>query len=145
MYNHILIATDGSELAGKAVAEALVLAKALGSRVTAVTVTDIYPTGPYSPIPMPSVIERYERSASESAAKILATVSQAAKQLGVTCETTHIKDRPPAEGIVAAAEEKACDLIVMASHGWRGVRRMLLGSQAQEVVALSPVAILICR
>ena len=58
MYKHILIATDGSELAEKAVADALTLAKALEARVTAVTVTDIYPTSAYGPIPMPSMIER---------------------------------------------------------------------------------------
>lgn len=56
-----------------------------------------------------------------------------------------VKDQMPAEGIVAAAEEAACDLIVMASHGRRGVARMLLGSQAQKVVTLSPVSVLVCR
>jgi len=57
----------------------------------------------------------------------------------------HIKDQTPAEGIIAAASEKGCDLIVMASHGRRGVTRLLLGSQAQKVVALSNVAVLVCR
>ena len=145
MYKHILIATDGSELADKAVADALALAKALEARVTAVTVTDIYPTGAYSPIPMPSMIERYEAAAAENASKILASVNVAAGKLGITCETRHIKDQMPAEGIVAAAGEAACDLIVMASHGRRGVARMLLGSQAQKVVTLSPVSVLVCR
>lgn len=145
MYKHILIATDGSELAEKAVADALALAKALEARVTAVTVTDIYPTAPYSPIPMPSMIERYEAAAARDASKILASVSVAAGKLIVPCETRHIKDQMPAEGIVAVAAEAACDLIVMASHGRRGVARMLLGSQAQKVVTLSPVAVLVCR
>jgi nucleotide-binding universal stress UspA family protein len=145
MYKHILIATDGSELAEKAVANALALAKALEARVTAVTVTDIYPTGAYSPIPMPSMIERYEAAAAENASKILASVSVAAGKLGISCETRHIKDETPAEGILAAAGEAACDLIVMASHGRRGAARMLLGSQAQKVVTLSPIAVLVCR
>jgi nucleotide-binding universal stress UspA family protein len=145
MYKHILIATDGSELAGKVVTNALALAEALEARVTAVTVTDIYPTGPYSPIPMPSAVERYETAAAESAGKIRASVSEAASKLGVACETMHVKDQTPAEGIIAAAGEKACDLIVMASHGRRGVARILLGSRAQKVVTLSPVAVLICR
>jgi nucleotide-binding universal stress UspA family protein len=78
MYKHILIATDGSELAGKAVADGLALAKALGASVTVVTVTDILPTGPYSPIPVPAAVERYEAAAAEGAAKILASVAQAA-------------------------------------------------------------------
>ena len=145
MYKHILVATDGSELADKTVADALALAKTLEARVTAVTVTDIYPTGAYSPIPMPSMIERYEAAAAENARKILASVNAAAAKLGITCEMRHIKDQMPAEGIVAAAGEAACDLIVMASHGRRGVARMLLGSQAQKVVTLSPVSVLVCR
>ena len=145
MYKHILIATDGSELAEKAVANALALAKALEARVTAVTVTDIYLTGAYSPIPMPSMIERYEAAAAENASKILASVSVAAGKLGISCETRHIKDQTPAEGILAAAGEAACDLIVMASHGRRVAARMLLGSQAQKVVTLSPIALLVCR
>ena len=145
MYKHILIASDGSELAGKAVADALALAKALDARVTAVTVTDIFPTGPYSSIPLPSMIDRYEAAAVEAASKILSLVSEAASKLAVACETMHIKDQAPAEGIIAAASEKGCDLIVMASHGRRGVTRLLLGSQAQKVVALSNVAVLVCR
>jgi nucleotide-binding universal stress UspA family protein len=145
MYRHLLIATDGSELAASAVAGALSLAKAIGARVTAVTVTDIFPTGPYSPVPMPSVIEHYETSAAESAGKILASVSKAAEKIGITCDTIHVKDQAPADGIVAVAAEKECDLIVMASHGRRGVSRMLLGSQAQKVVTQSPVSVLIYR
>lgn len=145
MYKHILVATDGSELAEKAASEALALARALDSKVTVVTVTDIYPTGVYSPIPMPSVIERYEVAAAENARKILASASATARKLGVICETRHIKDQMPAEGIVAAAGEAGCDLITMASHGRRGAARMLLGSQAQKVITLSPVSVLIYR
>jgi len=145
MYKHILVASDGSELAGKAVADALALAKALDAKVTAVTVTDIFPTGHYSSIPLPSMIDRYEAAAVEAASKILSSVSEAASKLAVACETMHIKDQTPSEGIITAAREKACDLIVLASHGRRGVTRLLLGSQAQKVVALSNVAVLVCR
>jgi nucleotide-binding universal stress UspA family protein len=92
---HILIATDGSELAEKAVAHALALAKAVEARVTAVTVTDIYPTGAYSPIPMPSMIERYEAAAAENASKILASVSVAAGNWALPAKrcTSRIKCR----------------------------------------------------
>ena len=69
MFKHVLIATDGSELAQKAVANGFALAKALEARVTVVTVTDIYPTGPYSPIPLPSIIEHYEAAAALSASQ----------------------------------------------------------------------------
>lgn len=145
MYKHILIATDGSELAGKAVADGLALAKALGARVTVVRVTDIFPTGPYSPIPFPATIESYEAAAAEGAAKTLASVAEEAAQMGVSCRTVHVEDQTPAEGIIATTAAEGCDLVVMASHGRRGVSRLLLGSQAQKVVALSPVSVLACR
>jgi len=145
MFRNVLIASDGSELAQKAVANGLALAKALGAKVTAVTVTDMYPTGPYSPIPLPSIIEHYEASAALSAANILAAVSDAATKLGVPCATVHVKDQRPAEGILDAASGNGCDLIVLASHGRRGMERLLLGSQAQEVVTLSTLPVLICR
>ena len=68
-----------------------------------------------------------------------------AKAAGVSCETVHVKDQHPAEGIIAAAKDKACDLIVMASHGRRGLGRLLLGSQANEVLTHSKVPALIVR
>jgi nucleotide-binding universal stress UspA family protein len=145
MYKHILIAADGSELAQKAVTHGLALAKALGATVTAITVTDMFPTGAYSSIPTPSMIECYEQAAAESAANILSSVCEATTKLGVPCATVHVKDQSPAEGILATAREKKCDLIVMASHGRRGVMRLLLGSQAQKVATLSAVPVLICR
>jgi nucleotide-binding universal stress UspA family protein len=91
------------------------------------------------------MVERYEDDAAENANKILASVSAAAKKLGVACETRHVKDQMPAEGIVSAATEGGCDLIVMSSHGRRGVARVLLGSQAQKVITYSPVPVLVCR
>jgi nucleotide-binding universal stress UspA family protein len=145
MFKHILIATDGSELAQKAVTHGLALARALDATVTAITVTDIYPTGPYSPIPLPSMIEHYEVAAALGAANILGTVSDAATKLGISCATMHVKDQPPAQGILDAARQNGCDLIVIASHGRRGMARLLLGSQAQNVVTLSALPVLICR
>jgi nucleotide-binding universal stress UspA family protein len=145
MFKHVLIATDGSELAQKAVMHGLALAKALDARVTAVTVTDIYPTGPYAPIPLPSMIEHYEAASALSAANILASASDAASKHGLSCATMHVRDQAPAEGILDAARQHGCDLIVIASHGRRGMARLLLGSQAQKVVTLSTLPVLICR
>jgi len=145
MFTHVLIATDGSELAQKAVAQGFALAKALDAKVTAVTVTDIYPTGPYSPIPLPSIIAHYEAAAALSAANILSSVSDAATKLNVSCATTHVRDQAPAEGILDAARQNGCDLILIASHGRRGMARLLLGSQAQKVVSLSTLPVLVCR
>jgi len=137
MYEHILIATDGSELAGKAVAQGLALAKALKAEVTAVTVTE-----PWDAL---SSYDDYESRMAKYAESTLSAVSQAAQEQGVPCATLHVKDRHPAEGIIDAARTEGCDLIVVASHGRRGVARLLLGSQAYEVVTMSPVPVLVCR
>ena len=145
MYQHILIATDGSELAGKAVAAGLELAKGLGMKVTAVTVTE-----PWSgmmlgePAALAFPIEDYEKSAAENAARVLSGVAEAAKKAGVACETVHAQDFP-AEAIIKTATAKGCDLIVMASHGRRGIARVLLGSQALTVLTQSTIPVLICR
>jgi nucleotide-binding universal stress UspA family protein len=144
MYKHILIATDGSELAGRAVTAGLALAKVLQARVKAVTATE-----PWSAMVMgePALvfpIEEYEKAAAENAGRILSGVSSSAEDVGVECETVHVNDFP-AEGIVETARTKGCDLIVMALHGRRGLSKLLLGSQATRVLTLSPVPVLVCR
>jgi nucleotide-binding universal stress UspA family protein len=143
MYKHILIATDGSDLATKAAEQGLALGKALAAQVTVVFVTAPWsPPGDYSVI-LP--IEDYENACADDASKILADVGQTAQRIGVACDTLHVKDRFAAEGIVETAQARGCDLIVMASHGRRGLTRLLLGSQANKVVTYSTVPVLICR
>jgi len=144
MYKHLLIATDGSELAGKAVCTGLELAKALGAKVTAVTVTEAWATTVSGEAALVFPVEEYERAAAQNAARILADVAAQAKKQGVACETMHVTEFP-AEGIVATCKDKGCDLIVMASHGRRGLSRVLLGSQAVRVLTHSTVPVLICR
>jgi nucleotide-binding universal stress UspA family protein len=80
-----------------------------------------------------------------AANRILWSVGEKAKKLGVACITIHVKGRHPAEAIVEAAREQACDLIVIAAHGRRGLAATLIGSQANRVVTLSPVPVLVCR
>jgi nucleotide-binding universal stress UspA family protein len=144
MYKHILIATDGSDLARKANIHGLALAKALGAKVTAVTVTE-----PLATLITGDVIafpaEEYERAAAQSAQTILLGVTEAAREHGIACETVHEKDQFPAEGIIHAAISRGCDLIVMASHGRRGLSRVLLGSQATQVLTHTTIPVLICR
>jgi len=145
MYKHILIATDGSELADKAVAHGLALASALKTRVTAITVTEpltaIAPGEVFMSIP----VEEYENGAADVAAKILQPVRDAARHKDVACETVHVANRFPAEGILETAKTKGCDLIVMASHGRRGLTKILLGSQAAKVLTYTAVPVLVCR
>jgi nucleotide-binding universal stress UspA family protein len=145
MYKHLLIATDGSELARKAVEHGLALAKALNAKITAVTVTEPWTALVAGDVPVAFPIEEYESGCAASAAQLLSVAADLAKRSGVACETLHVKDQFPAEGIIDTAKARGCDLIVMASHGRRGFSRLLLGSQANKVVTLSSVPVLICR
>jgi nucleotide-binding universal stress UspA family protein len=148
MCQHILIATDGSELGAKAINYGMALAKRLDIRATAVTVTE-----PWSVLELgrkarrgnQNPITEFEDMAAAAAANILDKVKQVAYSNGVACDVVHIHDQHPAEGIIAAAEDKGCDLIVMGSHGRRGFDRVLLGSQANEVLTHSKVPALIVR
>ncbi|MFM9942877.1 MAG: universal stress protein [Hyphomicrobiaceae bacterium] len=145
MFKHILIATDGSELAQKAIEQGVGLAKALGAKALIVTVTEPWTSVASGDVVFSYPVEEYDKSAAANAAKILASASETAKKQAVACDTVHVRDQYPAEGIVNTASKQACDLIVMASHGRRGLSRMLLGSQANKVVTQSPVPVLICR
>lgn len=145
MYKNLLIASDGSELADKAVAHGLALAKALGATVTAVTVSDPWTSFASAEVNVSFPIEEYERACGAAAQKLLAEIAARAEAAGVVCDTRHVKDQFPAEGILDAAKSVGSDLIVMASHGRRGVSRLLLGSQANRVVTHSEIPVLICR
>lgn len=145
MYKHILIATDGSDLAGRAVEQGLALAKALKAKVTAVMVTEPWTSFAYGEAAVGFPIEEYEKAAAANATAALAKVFDAARACDVAFDTLHVPDQFPAEGILAAATERGCDLIVMASHGRRGVSRLLLGSQTSKVVVQSLIPVLVCR
>jgi len=145
MFQHILIATDGSELAHKAVVQGFELAKAVGARLTAVTVTEPWTAVVPGEMGMAFPVDDYEKGAAENARAILTAVQQEADAAGVGCDTVHMAGQYPADGIIATAKEKGCDLIVMASHGRRGLSRLLIGSQANQVVVHSEVPVLIVR
>jgi nucleotide-binding universal stress UspA family protein len=145
MYKHILIATDGSELAHKAVAQGMTLAKALGSKVTIVTVTEPWTAVVPGEMGMAFPVDDYEKTAAEGAANILAAVKREAEAGGIAADVVHMADQYPAEGIIATAKEKGADLIVMASHGRRGISRLLIGSQTNQVVVHSTIPVLVVR
>ena len=145
MFAHIMIATDGSDLAQRAVGQGLALAKRLGAKATAVTVTEPMSAMLAGDAGIALPIEAYQEAASVDAARILAGVSAEAVKAGAACDTLHVSDQFPAEGIVAAAKAQGSELIVMASHGRRGLSKLLLGSQATRVLTLSDVPVLVCR
>ncbi len=145
MFKHLLIATDGSELAGKALVQGLSLAKSVGAKVTVVTVTEPWTAVVSGEMGIAFPVEDYDKACAANAAKILSDASAAAKSAGVPCETIHAKDQFAAEGIIETAKVQGCDLVVMASHGRRGITRLLLGSQTSKVVTHSVLPVLVCR
>ena len=145
MFRHLLIATDGSELAEKGLQQGLALAKALQASATIVTVTEPWAAVVTGEMALAFPPDEYDRSAAANASKILSEASKIAEAAGVMTEPLHVKDRYPADGIVEAAKGRGCDLIVMSSHGRRGLSRLFLGSQAQRVVTHSDLPVLICR
>ncbi|MBK3745696.1 universal stress protein [Paraburkholderia aspalathi] len=147
MYQHILIATDGSDFSQKCVDHGLALAKLQGSKVTIVTATIPYSlsglAGGWSDSPLDS--DAYDKSLNERAGLILAAAETKANEAGVTVSTAHASEVSPATAIIDTADRLNCDLIVMASHGRRGIERMLLGSQTNEVLQMSKVPVLVVR
>jgi nucleotide-binding universal stress UspA family protein len=146
MYKHILIATDGSDLARKGVDHGLSLAKSLSAKVIVVTVTEPFPIYVGEGWALgPGDLERYDADQVKFAQELLEPIKASADKFGVACETRHVPNRRPAEAILDLAAEEGCSLIVMASHGRRGLGRLLLGSQTGEVVGRSSVPVLVVR
>jgi nucleotide-binding universal stress UspA family protein len=148
MYKHILVATDGSKLAAKAVKAGVKLAKSVGARVTGVYVIPPYVPPMYgeAAIYVPEVTpKRYKELAEKEAKKALSLVEIEAQTARVACAVVHPTADQAWQGVIRTAQAKKCDLIVMASHGRRGLARLLIGSQANKVVTLSPVPVLVCR
>lgn len=148
MYTHILIATDGSDLAAKGVEQGLAMAAPLGAQVTVLTVTE--PMG-YRALQaaaeagVPNPLSAYDQSVAHEVEARFAPIRHAASARGVAAGFAHETDASPAEAIVRTARDQGCDLIVMASHGRRGVGRLILGSQTQEVLAHTTIPVLVIR
>lgn len=147
MYKHILIPTDGSAQSAHAVAQGVDLAKAMGARVTGLFV---------APAPTPLVFDgmlpvgymqpdEHAAMTARAAARYLEVIDKAAKQAGVGCECVTVTGEYPADAILDIAAKRKCDLIVMASHGRRGLAGVLLGSETQKVLTHAKTPVLVCR
>lgn len=145
MYQHILISIDGSEVAQKGVDHGLALAKSLGAKVTIITVTERMPTYPGIEGMSDAAYANYSAGQTEAAGETLAAAKEAASRVGVSAETVLFESAPPAEAIIETAKAHNCDLIAMASHGRRGLRRLVLGSVTSEVLGHSPIPVLVIR
>ena len=127
MYRHILIPTDGSALAEHGVAHGLALAKSVGARVSAINVVE----------PLFAVTGDF--------ASVLDRVANAAKEAAVSRETIQVENVQPHEAIIATAEDKGCDLIVMSSHGRSGLSALLIGSVTSKVLTHAKTPVLVCQ
>jgi nucleotide-binding universal stress UspA family protein len=148
VYKNILIPTDGSKLSTKAVKGAINLAKTLGAKVTVFYATPEYPTPVYSEgAVFTSYVSRadFNRAQAEGAAKVLAAIEKLAASAGVAMTGEHAASNAPYESILKVAAKRKCDLIVMASHGRRGLSAMLLGSETQKVLTHSKIPVLVVR
>ena len=145
MFKHILIPTDGSDLSRKAVLYGVQLAKASGAKVTALTVTDPYRAATMDAVLIPVGEEDYEEQSRLLAERAMEQVKMAADAAGVPCETIREVHDQPYRAIIDAAHALNCDLIVMASHGRRGISALLLGSETVKVLTHSTVPVLVYR
>jgi nucleotide-binding universal stress UspA family protein len=148
MYRNILIATDGSALAESAVAHGIALAKAVGSKVTAVIVEatfSVYDV-PESKLPrMSEAFAEHSEHAKQHADKVLGHVAGLAQAAGIACDTVRAEHDHPYQAIIATANERGCDLIVMASHGRSGMSALLLGSVTNKVLTHTKIPVLVCH
>jgi nucleotide-binding universal stress UspA family protein len=142
MYRHILVPTDGSDLADRGVAHALALAKSVGAAISAIFVVE-----PFSEMtgPLRETVGRYAELRNEQAVSVLNLVANAAKQSGVSCQTIQVENGQPHQAIIAAAEDKDCDLIVMSSHGRSGLSMLLIGSVTNKVLTHTKTPVLVCH
>jgi nucleotide-binding universal stress UspA family protein len=147
MYRQILVPTDGSALSEKAVTHAIGLAKALGAGVTAFYMSSEYPIPMYAEgvVIEPISMEEYKAMAETEARKILDDVKAKAQAAGVACTTRHVIASSPWESILEAAGEVGADVIVMASHGRRGMSALLLGSETSRVLTHSTLPVVVVR
>jgi nucleotide-binding universal stress UspA family protein len=147
MYKRILVATDGSTLSKKAIASAIELAALSGAELIAVKVTARYPQSYFEGSLPLSVAEvsKIEKQWTDAAQKVVDAVAKLAKAKGVTAKAVVVKSDIVSDAVLAAAKKHKVDLIVMASHGRRGIKRLLLGSETQQVLTHATLPVLVLR
>lgn len=147
MYKRILVATDGSSLSKKAVANAIALAASCGAELVALKVIPRYPQTYFEgSIPLSATeIARIEKQWVDAAEENLASVQKNATAKGVACKGVTVKSDVVSDAIISAAKKHKADLIVMASHGRKGIKRLLLGSETQQVLTHSHTPVLVLR
>lgn len=148
MYANILLSTDGSDVARKGLEHGIALAKALQARLTIITVTEALPVDYGSGhasgwIPTQDEIDSHHAACKARGSKVLDDARAMSEQIGAAAELLHVPNAHPATAIIETAKSRGCDLIVMASHGRRGLRKLFLGSQTSEVLVDGSVPVLV--
>ena len=144
MFKRILVPTDGSEITLKAVETAIALAKSVGAQLYAISVKEPFPYSAISemqPTPPQEFFDAQERIANKRVQAVL----ELGKAAGVNCQAHTVEALHPWEAIIDHAKRTECDLLVMASHGRRGVSALLLGSETQKVLTHTNVPVLVVR
>lgn len=150
MYGNILLPIDGSRLALSAAKHGIDLAKVLNARVTAIMVTTPWATqfAREVAVVVPGVLvpqNEYDLRTEQAACNCLRAVTDEARTAGVVSRALHVRHRDPYVAILETARKEGCDLIVMASHGRRGLTELLLGSETVKVLTHSEIPVLVYR
>ena len=145
MFKHILIPTDGSDLSRKAVLYGVRLAKECGAKVTGLTLSEPYHVASMDAVLVSVGEDDYEEQSRRMSDQALEQVKMAADAAGVSCDTIREVHDQPYRAIIDAAHAKGCDLIVMASHGRRGLSALLIGSETSKVLTHSTIPVLVYR
>ncbi len=144
MFKHILFPTDGSRTAEKAITTAVETAKQLGAKISAVSIIEPFPymtVGDFVPI----ATNDFEAQAKRNAAAALDQMQHACAEQGVPCDTLTLEAAHAHSGILSCALQTGCDLIVMGSHGRRGMEALLLGSTTTKVLTHTKLPVLVVR
>lgn len=144
MFQRILVPTDGSDITVKAVDRAIGLAKLTGASIETLAAKDPFPYSAVSEI-QPIAPQEYYDAQERIAQQRLKAVASACEAAGIACRTTSIEALHPWQAIIDHAKQTGCDLIVMASHGRRGMSALLLGSETQRVLIHTTLPVLIVR
>jgi nucleotide-binding universal stress UspA family protein len=145
MFNHILVPTDGSELAEKAIKAAIDVAKAYNGKITALAVGQPYPYSPLADSAFLPDLANYDEQIRNTIEANVQKVAAVAKLANVQCEVITVMNVEPSDEIVTVAEKHGCDSIFMSSHGRRGIDRLLLGSVTQKVLLKSHIPVMVFR
>ena len=145
MYTNILIPTDGSELAGKAIQHGIALAKRIGAKATVLTVLAPFHTLTTDARMIEDTPAQYKIRMQTHAEQTLGAVAKAAEAAGITCETVQVEHEHPYRAIIDTAVSRGCDLVVMASHGRHGISAIVLGSETVKVLTHCKIPVLVHR